>query len=168
MLVFFVLVWSDSAAFTEIQQSAELKAISWSGTVNLWAIGCVHLGVAVLGGWLMDRGRFAWLAVLTLLGLCCGFLLLKDGSLGGLDPTLLYVASVSLYSTALVAFTLVQVSVLPAVLRAGLVFAVAGWIGSAMGIGMVNDLGSLPVVFWFVAALVLSFGLWLARKRVVV
>lgn len=168
MLVFLVLVWLDSAAFTEIQQSAELKAVSWSGTVNLWAIGCVHFGAAVLGGWLMDRGRFAWLGVLTLLGLCGGFLLLKDGSLGGLDPTLLYVASVSLYSTALVAFALVQGSFLSAVRRAGLVFAVAGWMGSAMGIGMVNDLGALPNVFWGIAGAVLLCGLWLTRKRVAV
>ena len=168
MLVFLVLVWSDSAAFTEIQQTDSLRAVSWSGAGNLWAIGGVHLIAAVFGGWLMDRGRFGLLAVLALLGLCGGFLLLKAGTLGGLDPTLLYVASVSLYSTALVAFTLVQGSVLSAVRRAGLVFAVAGWIGSAMGIGMVNDLGALPNVFWGIAWAVLFFGLCLTRKRVAV
>jgi hypothetical protein len=165
MQVFLVLVWSDSAAFTEIQQSETLKAMSWSGAGNLWAIGCIHFLAAVCGGWLMDRGYFGILAVMALLGLFGGLFFLRNGSLGGLDPTLLYAASVSLYSTALVAFALVQASVLRAVLRAGIVFAVAGWIGSAMGIGMVNDLGALPDVFWVIAGVVLLMGLLLTRKR---
>jgi cytochrome c oxidase cbb3-type subunit 2 len=163
VLIFFVLVWTDSAAFTRIQETPKLKALTWSGASHLWMIGGMHFVAAFVGGWLMDRGRLALLAVLSFLGLLIGFATLQQ-SWGGFAPTLLYVAGVSLYSTALVAFALVKASVYAAVLRAGVVFAVAGWIGSAMGIGMANDLGRVPVAFWCVATCVLLLGIFLERR----
>lgn len=162
-LIFLVLVWTDSAAFTQIQETPELKALTWSGARHLWMIGGMHFVAAVVGGWLMDQRRVALLAALAFGGICIGFMALQQGW-GGFAPTFLYAAGVSLYSTALVAFALVQASVYTAVLRAGAVFAVAGWIGSAMGIGMVNDLGGVPMLFWCVAAGVLVLGLYLEKR----
>ena len=165
VLVFLVLIWTDSAAFTQIQETADLKATSWSGGAHLWAIAAVHFIAAVLGGVLMDRGRSRLLYGLTFVGLMAGFLLLEHHRLGVL-PVLLYAASVSCYSTALVAFALIQASELRVVFSAGVVFAVSGWIGSAMGVGMVNDLGHVPSCFWAVAAAVGLSGLLLIGRRV--
>ena len=165
VLVFLVLVWTDSAAFTQIQETEELKAVSWSGGAHLWAIAVVHFLAAVLGGALMDRGRSRLLYGLAFVGLMVGLLLLENHRLGFL-PVLLYATSVSFYSTALVAFALVQKCELRAVFCAGVVFAISGWIGSAMGVGMVNDLGHVPSCYWAVAAIVGVAGLLLLGRRV--
>lgn len=164
VLVFLVLIATDSAAFTQIQQSAELKAASWSGAGQLWSIAAVHLIAAALGGWLMDLGAFRSLSVFTLAGLMLGFLLLQAERLG-LAPALLYAAAVSLYSTALVAFALVRGRGRSSVFCAGLVFGISGWIGSGLGIGMVNDLGGVPLVFWPIVGCLLALGLLLVSRR---
>jgi cytochrome c oxidase cbb3-type subunit 2 len=165
VLVFLVLVWADSAAFTQIQETSELKAISWSGSGPLWAIGVVHLFAAIVGGWLMDRGHARLLYVLAFVGLACGLLGL-EAHLLGLLPALIYAAAVSLYSVALVAFALVSKEVIRPALAAGVVFGLSGWIGSAMGIGMEQDLGGVPNLFWVLGAALMLLGLWLQRRKV--
>ncbi|MNC91199.1 hypothetical protein D3C83_74080 [compost metagenome] len=70
-----------------------------------------------------------------------------------------YAAGVSLYSTALVFYP--ARSGRPGL--AALVFAVAGWIGSALGIGMAQHHDRIPVWFLGVSGFVLT-ALFLARQ----
>jgi len=163
--IFMVLVWSDSAAFTCIQETPELKAASWSGDGQLWSIGIVHLIAAIFAGYLLDRGRLKWLFLLAFGGLLLGWLGLEH-AFAGVFPAWVYAAAVSLYSTALVGFALLRSRGLSPVLLAGGVFGVSGWGGSAMGIGMVNDLGRVPLLFWAVAAAFLLIGLYLMEGEV--
>lgn len=164
LMVLLVLVFSDSAAFTQIQESAALKEISWFGQDRLWAIGLVHFLAAVAGGLLMDLGKDRLLYLTAFVALGAGWSLLTMTE-AGLPATLVYVSGVSLYSCALIAFSLVFRSRFRSVARAGLVFAVAGWLGSALGIGMVNDLGRVPGSYWAVALLLLLGGVALKGKE---
>lgn len=143
--VFLALVWLDSAAFYIIQQTPELRGATWAGLGRLWGNVAAHLGAALLAGRLLDRGGLrgvagaAWLA----LAVACFSL---GAAKPGVATGFLYASGVSLYSTALVYFAARDGR--PAVAAA--VFAVAGWIGSALGIGLAQDLHVVPP--WFVAA----------------
>jgi Cytochrome C oxidase, mono-heme subunit/FixO/Cytochrome C oxidase, cbb3-type, subunit III len=156
--VFLALVWMDSAAFYIIQHTEELRAGTWGSGGSLWLNAGMHLGVAVGAGVMLDRGwagrvaAGAWGA----LAVACG--LLGAGEFTGAE--VFYTAGVSLYSVALVWF--------PAkdgrAWVAGILFAVAGWAGSALGIGMAQDLNSVPG--WFVvAAGVVVIGVLTVRWR---
>jgi hypothetical protein len=132
VLVFLVLVCLDSAAFFIIQHTPGLKAAMWPDGTGLWLNAGGHLGAAVLAGWAFDRN---WLARSVALGAAALVLacLMISGLVPGLSgAALLYVAGVSVYSTALAFY--------PA--RSGrtglaaLVYAVAGWAGSGLGIGL--------------------------------
>jgi cbb3-type cytochrome oxidase cytochrome c subunit len=151
VLVWFTaLVWLDSAAFFIIQNSTSLKSGTWQGSGQLWRIGGLHLVAALGGAWLLSRRgvpttlivAFAWLA-----GAC---LLLLDPSSRAHAAALMYPAGVSIYSVALVAYPSYLVpsrSETARSRRAGLIYAVAGWIGSAMGIGMAQNLHAVPSAF---------------------
>lgn len=167
VIVFMVLVWADSAAFTRIQETPALKAASWSGSGQLWSIGVVHLGAALLAGFLMHTSRFHILLILAFVGLFLGWFGLEHG-VGGLLPALIYAAAVSFYSTALVGFALLRNGDFVPVVLAGLVYGVSGWIGSAMGIGMVNDLGRVPFAFWLLAVVALLSGLYMIERKATV
>jgi len=72
----------------------------------------------------------------------------------------LYTTGVSLYSAALVYFPARGGRVWPV----ALLFAIAGWIGSAMGIGMAQDLNAVPLPFLIAAGVVVVGGLaWRQR-----
>ncbi|MDQ5979876.1 MAG: hypothetical protein QG602_2851, partial [Verrucomicrobiota bacterium] len=143
--VFLALVWLDSAAFYIIQQTPLLRGATWSGLSRLWGNGAVHLGAALLAGWLLDRGSLRVVAGAAWLALAVACLSLGATEPGGATG-FLYAGGVSLYSTALVCFAARDGR--PGVAAA--VFAVAGWIGSALGIGLAQDLHGVPP--WFVAA----------------
>jgi cytochrome c oxidase cbb3-type subunit 2 len=86
--------------------------------------------------------------------------MLGSGGIGVLRAETFYTVGVSLYSVALL--------YVPArsgrVRTAALVFAVAGWIGSALGIGMAQDLARVPAAFVIMAGLVVVGGLvWRQR-----
>jgi cytochrome c oxidase cbb3-type subunit 2 len=153
VLIFLVLIWMDSAAFRLIQTRPELIASSWSGNAALISIGIVHFAAAVLSGWLVDRGYFVTVVLIAALCLALGYfgthLHFPFHAAG-----LLYAAGVSFYSVPLVAILLRRTSPLEAVHGAGWLFAIAGWVGSALGIGMADDLGHIPTAFW-----ILSIGL---------
>jgi len=157
--VLMMLVWLDSAAFFVIQHDAGLKEQSWVGSALLWANGAVHLGFALLAGWLLDRAIRVRLALAAFGLLCIGCILLDQTSsaLAGMA----YVAGVSLYSVFLVYY--------PArsgrVWVSAIVLGVAGWIGSALGIGMVQDLGRIPFEVLVIAGLVIA-GMLGWRSRV--
>jgi cytochrome c oxidase cbb3-type subunit 2 len=149
LLCFTALVWLDSAAFFIIQSTPVLKAGSWQGSLHLWSNGLLHLVAAVLSAWLLQRRGLSFT-------LSAAFLALGGACLLLLDPhrvllaSIFYPVGVSLYSVALVAY--------PASLssastfaergrRAGWIYAIAGWAGSALGIGMGQNLGHVPIAF---------------------
>lgn len=162
--VFTVLIWLDSAAFRIIQSDRDLLAGSWSGSINLWVLGTVHLGAAILSGHWIDRGKWliVFLGAMSLLALgYWGISLGLPGSAGGW----LYASGVSLYSAALVAVILVVGSSDTAARRAGWLFGIAGWTGSGLGIGMADELGRVPVWFWAMSCiLVAGCGLIFSRR----
>jgi len=78
----------------------------------------------------------------------------------GSPGALLYAAAVSGYSTLLVYYPARSGRVQWAVL----VYAVAGWIGSALGIGLAENLRNVPVAMMFALGL-LVVGLLGVRRR---
>ena len=163
VLVWFTaLVWFDSAAFFIIQNSPALKAGTWEGTGHLWRTGGIHLAAAIASaGLLRWRGLPATLSIAfaSLAGAC--LLLLHPEHAGA--AAFLYPAGVSLYSVALVAypsFLMPGSADRERVRRAGWIYAVAGWIGSAMGIGMAQNLHRVPPAF-IAAAATLFFLPWI-------
>ncbi len=147
--VLLMLVWLDSAAFYVIQHEAGLKEQTWTGAAHLWGNAFVHLGLALVAGWWLDRGGRVLPAVGAFGLLAAGCLLL--GGAGEAGAAWLYTAGVSLYSVLLVYY--------PArsgrAWQAAAVYGVAGWVGSALGIGMAQDLAHVPGAFLAVAGLVI-------------
>ena len=126
----------------------------------------MHLVAAVVAGWLLDRGRsllpltLAWLA---LIAGACGL-----QYLGRPEFTLLYVAGVSLYSCALVFLPSLgthETGESHPFRRAFLVYTIAGWIGSGLGIGMGENLHRIPLAFILISLLVLLPVLKLSLHR---
>ena len=81
---------------------------------------------------------------------CGSCLLLLDSSHYALLASFFYPVGVSMYSVALVAYPSLLApasSPVDRARKAGLIYAVAGWFGSAMGIGMGQNLGRVPVGF---------------------
>lgn len=152
---FTALVWLDSAAFYIIQNTPALKAGTWQGTVHLWTNGVLHLVAALLSAWLLSRkGLMSPLtaAFLALGGAC--LLLHNPGQI--LAASVFYPIGVSLYSVALVAYPALLAPAANEAERgkiAGWLYAVAGWMGSGLGIGMGQDLGYIPVAFVAVAGI---------------
>jgi len=162
LALFLALVWMDSATFYIIQHTPGLRAVTWGTPGLLWTNAAVHLGAALIAGALLDRGaRRTVVAVATaLLGL--GSLALGEGVRLPLPAGWWYTAGVSLYSVALVEYPARTGSAG----RAALVFAVAGWIGSALGIGMALDLHRVPATFVFAASAVILVALGRVRGAV--
>lgn len=164
VVVFLALVWLDSGAFYVIQHSPNLQQLTW-GNGRLFANAALHLVAAVLAGYMMDRrwvGRSVFGAAAAL-GLACLLIVTNREKIA--EGALLYTAAVSVYSVALVFY--------PArsgrVWLAALVYGVAGWIGSASGIAMMEGRHAIPR--WFVAAAgaVIALGLavrgWTRRRE---
>jgi cytochrome c oxidase cbb3-type subunit 2 len=168
---FTTLVWLDSAAFFIIQNTPALKSGTWEGMHRLWLIGGIHLAAA-LGSALLLR-QFGLMATLgaALACLASACLLLANPSRASLAAGL-YPLGVSLYSVALVAYPSLFANMSDARRRArlaGCLYAVAGWFGSGMGIGMGENLRRVPPEFVAVAVLLFLFP-WgwkflAARKR---
>ncbi len=170
VVVLTMFVWLDSAAFYIIQHNREMKMATW-GEGMLWRNAMVHLFVALLAGWMILRGRLVTVLVVSfvLLG-SAGLMATHDGlrMLAGQ----LYPAGVSLYSVALVLYPAVWLGRHGSVVRSAVLFAVAGWVGSALGIGMAQDLKEVPLAFVGVAGLVVglsfTFSIWRNRIREIV
>lgn len=168
VLLFFVLVWLDSAAFYAIQETDGLKDETWGTPLRLWGNAAIHLVFGVVSGALLDRGFLKGVLVLAMTFLVAGCLWLRLGY-GGFSwaGAGIYVAGVSLYSTGLVAmiaqfgdsrgsWTMAK--------RAAVLFAVAGWIGSGLGIGMARDLGTVPYAFLAIASVTTAGALLLMAR----
>ncbi len=163
---FTALIWLDSAAFFIIQNSPALKAGTWQGDGHLWRTGTVHIIAALASAWLLVH----WGTSLTLF---CAFASLAGACLVLHNPAhasiaaVLYPVGVSLYSVALVAapaFLLSTTSREDRAKKTGWIYAVAGWIGSAMGIGMGQNLHRVPTTLIATAALLFVIP-WAWRYR---
>jgi hypothetical protein len=155
VLAFLALVSLDSALFYFVQHTPEFKQALWTGAPRQWLNAGVHVVAALVAGWALDRG---WLG--RTLALAAGALLLAALCIGwrhsGLAAAgLVYIAGVSVYSTLLVFYP--ARSGRPGL--AALVYAVAGWGGSALGIGLAQGQGGLPsaLLGGATAALALAF-----------
>jgi len=159
---FTALVWLDSAAFFIIQNSSVLKQHTWEGTIQLWLNGGLHLIAAVASAWLLQRRGLAATLAAAFGFLACACLLLSRPA-GAALASSFYPVGVSLYSVALVAYPGLlapSATVAERGRKAGWIYAIAGWIGSALGIGMGQNLGYIPLAF-VLAAAALFFSPWL-------
>jgi cytochrome c oxidase cbb3-type subunit 2 len=167
LLWFTALVWFDSAAFYIMQHAPALHSGAWVGSANLWRTGGIHLAAALFAAWLLARRGLATtlLAAFALLAAACFFLL---DPLHATPAAWLYPAGVSLYSVALVAYPayLLVANGQRRARQAGSIYAVAGWIGSALGIGMAQHLHRVPPAFIAAAAaLFLAPAIWFSGRR---
>lgn len=161
VVIFAALVCLDSAAFYIIQHTAALKTITWSGAGQLALNAGVHLVAAGLAGWALDRrwlGRTVGLGAVSLL-LACWLIYERHQALAWAG--MLYVAGVSFYSTMLVYYP--ARSGRPRL--AALVYAVAGWGGSGLGIALAEGRQDLPGGLLLVTGAVILLGL-IARRAV--
>jgi cbb3-type cytochrome c oxidase subunit II len=159
LMAFTALIWLDSAAFFIIQSTPALKSGTWQGTTHLYLNGVLHLLGALASVYVLHRRGLSTTLAAALLALGVACLLLLSPQRAFL-ASLFYPIGVSLYSVALVAY--------PALLsgatssaergrRAGWIYAIGGWFGSAMGIGMGQHLGHIPPAFVLAAAGVVLF-----------
>jgi len=171
---FTALVWLDSAAFYIIQNTPYLKAGTWEGSNHLWANGLLHLGAALASAWFLSRRGLSLVLTTSFLALGIACLLLLDPQRVAL-ASIFYPIGVSLYSVALVAYPSLlsqAASIAERGRQAGWLYAIAGWLGSAMGIGMGQNLGHVPSSFILLAGVVVLLSLpdsfLLQRKREIV
>ncbi len=146
VVAFAALVLLDSAAFAVIQAQPALKALSWGSDAQKWLQGVTHLAAALGAGLLLDAGLFASLLGATAALFALAFpLLLGQGPFAAAGGPL-YAVGISIYSTALVFYpSRGGDGVRPAPRwRAALLYGLSGWIGSALGVGAAQDLGTIP------------------------
>ncbi len=163
VLVFLAFVWMDSGAFYVIQHAPDLKKATW-GAEKLWINAGLHFFAALLAGWMLARGHFRLLLCAAAVILGAAALWVNDVSTR-VEAGYFYPVAVSFYSTALVCWPALLSGKTQAWQRAAWVFAIAGWIGSGMGIGMVENLHRVPVWFVIVACGVILLGLFGGVKK---
>ena len=156
--ILLVLVWLDSAAFYVIQHTAELQSQTWGSSALLWTNAGVHLVFAVGVGWLIDRGARQTVPAVGFGLLAAGCLILTT-SVAGL-ASWFYTAGVSVYSVGLVYYPARGAQPW----LSAVVYGVAGWVGSALGIGMAQDLNRVPGEF-IVVATVIIVGLMIWHRQ---
>jgi hypothetical protein len=151
VVIFLVLVCVDSAAFYIIQHTPALKQGLWVGSGRQMLNAGMHVVAGLFAGWLIDRRGIGLTVLLGAGGLLfAGFLM--GGAQAAAGSGLLYIAGVTAYSTALVFYP--ARSGRPGL--AALVYAVAGWGGSALGIGLAEGRDRLPMPGLVVAAVALA------------
>ena len=153
---FTVLIWLDSAAFFIIQNTPALKTGTWQGSLHLSINGLLHLVAALASVWFLRRRGLSLVLPASFFALGIACLLLLDPHRGPL-ASVFYPIGVSLYSVALVAYPALlspAISTAERGRQAGWLYAIAGWSGSAMGIGMGQNLGYVPPFFVLAAGAV--------------
>ncbi|BCX47059.1 bifunctional cbb3-type cytochrome coxidase subunit I/II [Haloferula helveola] len=156
IVVFLAMVWLDSAAFFIIQHGRQMKEATWGGGM-LWRNAGLHLVAGCLAGWWLSKGGWKGL-LLTAWGILAVAAVLVNQQVTRGVAGWWYPVGVSLYSTALVAWPgFLSASgagrTKSAAMRAAWVFAVAGWFGSANGIGMAQTLERVPTSFVVVSGI---------------
>jgi cytochrome c oxidase cbb3-type subunit 2 len=159
------LVWLDSAAFTIIQNTPRLKAISWGDPISQVRNGALHLVAAVLAGWLMDRKRLHAVLLVAYASISAGIFLLQGDDASASLGTLFYVVAVSIYSTAIAAYAALAADGpgrIPIRWRAAILVAACG-VGSTLGIAMAQANNAVPAPFVVAGAVVMVGAfVWLA------
>jgi len=148
IMVLTSLVWLDSAAFFIIQHEPSLKQNTW-GDAMLWRVAAIHLGMALVAGLWLRRKDAMWVMVTSWIILAAAAYAVNSE-----DTRVLagwwYPAGVSLYATTMVAwpgwFSGAK-NPKVAAWMAACMFSIAGWLGSAGGIGMAEHLNRIPVSF---------------------
>ncbi|HEX6850456.1 MAG TPA: cbb3-type cytochrome c oxidase subunit II [Candidatus Polarisedimenticolaceae bacterium] len=145
------LVALDACAFAVIQTTPGWKEVTWGGPARTLLQGSAHLLAAIAAGVALDTGALAGLLVGTwgLFALAFGWLLSGSPLAAFAGP--LYAAGISTYSAALVFAPAFAPRKEPAALRAALLFGLAGWAGSAAGVGAAQDVGTIPVALIAIA-----------------
>jgi len=168
---FTALIWLDSGAFFIIQNTASLKVGTWQGSAHLWSNGFIHLGAALFSVFLLRRRGLPTVLAAAVGSLAFACILLLDPA-RAVTASVFYPIGVSLYSVAMVAYPSLLSSAASTAQRArqaGWIYAIAGWTGSALGIGMGQNLRYVPPAFVVVAAAVVLlpalFGLFRGRSR---
>ncbi len=153
--MFAALVWLDSAAFFIIQHVADFKAGTW-GEAWLWRNAVLHFVVAVAAGCWLARTGAKYVPVVAWVMLALAAVAVNAPASRSLAGWW-YPAGVSLYSTALVAWPgwfAGADGTRPAAWRSAGLFAVAGWLASANGIGMAQSLNRVPITLVAIAGVV--------------
>lgn len=157
ILMFMALVWLDSTAFATIQLTESLRARTWGTGMMKFGLGLFHFVAAVAAGWLIDRARMRGLLAGVLALFAASFLILQSDLPARWVAGPLYAIGISIYSTALVAFPSLhpeQTGLVSMRWRAAILYAVAGWIASGLGVGMAQHLHSIP---WYLVAIAAVF-----------
>ena len=166
VVVFTALVWLDSAAFFVIQHAAELKSGTW-GESHLWRNAALHLALAVSAGFALKKARPTSVPVIGWLVLALAALAVNSDA-SRFIAGWLYPAGVSIYSVALVVwpgwFSGTDDSK-SAGWRAAWLFAIAGWFGSANGIGMAQSLSRVPMTFIAMAGVAVLAAVMLSNRK---
>ncbi len=166
--MFFALVWLDSTAFATIQLTESLRAHTWGTPSMKMGLGVFHFAAAVFAGWMIDRGALKGLLVATFVVFATAFTLLQIGEPAAWFSGPLYAIGISVYSTALVAFPSLheeQAGLVPVRWRAAILYSVAGWIGSGLGVGLAQHLHSIPLPLLVMAGLPILMGGAMANPR---
>ena len=161
VVAFAALVALDACAFAVIQLQPALAAPTWGSDARRLLQGSTHLVAALGAGVALDAGALAGVLFgsWALFALAFGLLLGGGPLLGIAGP--LYAAGISAYSTALVtAPSRAPDGRLPARWRAALLYGLAGWLGSAAGVGAAQDLGTIPRSLVAVAGLAMLGLAW--------
>ncbi len=167
VLAFLALIWLDSAAFAIIQQSPVLRGATWAGQGKI-VIGWTHLAAALIAGWRIDRGNFHGLLLSAVTLFAVAFRLLSLGGVAAAISGSLYAMGISFYSVALVVYPSAGGEApgrVPGRFRAALLFGVAGWLGSGLGIAMAQGREQIPRSFVLIAAVLLLLAWALGSGR---
>jgi cytochrome c oxidase cbb3-type subunit 2 len=161
LMIFFALVWLDSGAFAVILDNPKLKQAFWGTDALQWRNSALHFASALLGGWLIDRGRLRSTLTLSYLVIVLAIHLLQQPMPMAMLASAGYVCAASLYTVALFAYA-------PACLGHDggprlhgrwVLFALAAWVGSTLGIGMMQDLQAVPTWVMAIAGCVIGVAL---------
>lgn len=166
VLGLLALVWLDSTAFATIQHSHGMRGRTWGGPALQLEQGAIHILAAMAAGWLADRGWYRGLLVGAFLLFALAFRMLAVWGMDAMAAGPLYAVGISAYSVALILFPSArpdEPGLVPARWRAALLYGVAGWLGSALGVGMGQHLDRIPAALVAVAGLILAGGLALAH-----
>jgi len=155
VLLFLGLVWLDSGAFYIIQHTGALKAGTWGEDFTLLTNAAVHAGAALIAGKFLDAGRPKLVIAVAALLLVTACWEIHYSDRTRYFTAVFYTAGVSLYSTALVWFP--ARAARPGFTAA--LFALAGWCGSALGVGMAQDRHDVPVGVTIACAALVAFSL---------
>jgi len=162
VLMFLALVWLDSTAFATIQLSENLRSHTWGSAGMKMELGIFHALAAVGAGIMIDRAWMKSLLAITFGLFSVAFILLQVDSMLSWLSGPLYATGISIYSTSLVAFPSLHADkpgLVPMRWRAAILYAVAGWIGSGLGVGLAQHLHSIPMSLLLGAGVMISFGL---------